>query len=94
LQIKPELMQLGTDWSETHLPYLIATPEKALIDTLYLSTRKNRRFSRLPEVDVTHTDFRIREFNRLLEQLPIPTRVLSAMRARWAALPIRSAIEL
>ncbi len=44
-QIKPELMKQGAYWSETHLPYLIAAPEKALLDTLNLSTRKNRRFA-------------------------------------------------
>jgi len=84
-QIKPELMTEGAEWSESHLPYLIATPEKALLDTLYLSTRKNRRFSRLPELDLTHSGFRQREFNRLMEQLPIPPRVLSAMKSRWSA---------
>lgn len=82
-QIKPELMQQGTVWSETHLPYLIATPEKALLDTLYLSTRKNRRFASLPELDVAQSAFRVRKFERLLDRLPIPTRVLSAMGARW-----------
>lgn len=85
-QIKPELMQQGTDWSETRLPYRIATPEKALIDTLYLSTRKNRRFARLPELDVTQSGFRVAEFDRFLDRLAIPTRILSAMRSRWAAL--------
>jgi predicted transcriptional regulator of viral defense system len=84
-QIKPELMTEGAEWSESHLPYLIATPEKALLDTLYLSTRKNRRFARLPELDLTHSGFRQREFNRLMEQLPIPPRVLSAMKSRWSA---------
>jgi len=82
-QIKPELMRQGTDWSATRLPYLIATPEKALLDTLYLSTRKNRRFARLPEVDVTLSEFRVPEFERLLKKLPLPTRILSAMRSRW-----------
>ena len=72
LQLKPGLMKQGTQWSESHLPYLIATAEKALIDTLYLSTRKNRRFARLPEVDIAQTAFRKREFERLLKQLPIP----------------------
>lgn len=86
LQLKPELMKQGTQWSESHLPYLIATAEKALIDTLYLSTRKNRRFARLPEVDITHTAFRNREFERLLKQLPIPSRISALMRARWEAL--------
>lgn len=86
LQLKPDLMKQGTQWSESHLPYLIATAEKALIDTLYLSTRKNRRFARLPEVDITHTAFRNREFERLLKQLPIPSRISALMRARWEAL--------
>ena len=85
-QIKPELMRQGAQWSESRLPYLIASAEKALVDTLYLSTRKNRRFARLPELDVTHSEFRQREFKRLLKQLPIPLRVLSAMESRWAAI--------
>ena len=86
LQIKPELMKQGTKWSDTHLPYLMATAEKALIDTLYLSTRKNRRFARLPEVDIRQTAFRKREFERLLNQLPIPPRILAVIRTRWEAL--------
>lgn len=81
-QIKPELMQQGIDWSETRLPYLIASAEKALLDTLYLSTRKNRRFARLPELDVVQSGFRQREFKRLMRELPIPKRVLSAMESR------------
>jgi len=89
-QIKPELMTQGTEWSETRLPYLLATPEKALLDTLYLSTRKSRRFSRLPEVDVVQSGFRVKEFERLLEQLPIPTRILSAMRSQWMAIQLFS----
>ena len=80
-QIKPELMRQGAEWSESRLPYLIASAEKALVDTLYLSTRKGRRFVRLPELDLTH--FRQREFKRLLKQLPIPLRVLSAMESKW-----------
>ena len=79
-------MKQGAKWSETHLPYLVATAEKALIDTLYLSTRKNRRFARLPEVEFTGTTFRKREFERLLKELPIPVRVLAAMRSRWEML--------
>ena len=86
LQIKPELMKQGTKWSDTHLPYLIATAEKALIDTLYLSTRKNRRFARLPEVDIRQTAFHKREFERLLNQSSIPPRISAAIRTRWEAL--------
>ncbi|MEN8205987.1 MAG: hypothetical protein ABFS24_08240 [Pseudomonadota bacterium] len=86
LQIKPELMKQGTKWSDTHLPYLMATAEKALIDTLYLSTRKNRRFVRLPEVDFRQTAFHKREFERLLKQLPTPPRISAAIWTRWEAL--------
>ena len=82
-QIKPELMHQGIDWSESRLPYLIASPEKGLVDTLYLSTRKNRRFARLPELDLVHSGFQQREYKRLIEQMPIPTRILSAMNSRW-----------
>jgi predicted transcriptional regulator of viral defense system len=84
-QIKPELMTKGSAWSESRLPYLIASAEKALIDTLYLSTRKSRRFARLPELDVTHSGFRPRDFKRLLKQLPIPLRIASAIDSRWSA---------
>lgn len=86
LQIKPELMKQGIKWSDTHLPYLIATAEKALIDTLYLSTRKNRRFASLPEVDIRLRSFRKREFERLLQLLPISIRISASMRARWETL--------
>jgi hypothetical protein len=82
-QIKPELMTQGVGWSESQLPYLLASAEKALLDTLYLATRKNRRFAHLPELDVTQSGFRVREFERLLNGLPIPTRILSAMRSKW-----------
>lgn len=85
-QIKPELMQQGIEWSEARLPYPIATPEKALLDTLYISTRKNQRFARLPELDIAHSGFRQREFKRLMQQLPIPKRVLSAMTSRWESI--------
>ncbi len=82
-QIKPELMTQGVDWSESQLPYLVASAEKALLDTLYLATRKNRRFARMPELDVMQSGFRSQEFGRLLDELPIPTRILSAMRSQW-----------
>ena len=82
-QIKPELMTQGVDWSESQLSYLVASAEKALLDTLYLATRKNRRFARMPELDVMQSGFRSQEFGRLLDELPIPTRILSAMRSQW-----------
>jgi len=80
-QIKPELMREGANWSDSHLPYLVATPEKALIDTFYIATRKNRRFASLPELDLALIDKKV--FERLLLELPIPSRIRSAMRSQW-----------
>lgn len=85
-RIKPELMQNGTEWSDTHQRYRIATKEKALLDVLYLPTRKNRRFASLPELDLAGSGFKRREFERLFRELPYPIRVRSAMQQRWERL--------
>lgn len=85
-RIKPELMRDGTEWSETRLPYQVAIREKALLDVLYLSTRKNRRFAHLPEVDLTDSGFRKRKFERLLATLDYTARIRSAIQSRWQAL--------
>ena len=83
LKLKPALLLDGVDWSDTRQPYLIATSEKALLDVFYQSTRKNRRFSSLPELDLTDSGFRVREFERLLRDLPYPARIRSAIESRW-----------
>ncbi|NNE59319.1 MAG: hypothetical protein HKN35_00305 [Woeseia sp.] len=85
LRIKPELMSDGVDWSDTHQPYLVASAEKALLDTLYIATRRNRRFASLPELDLEN-NFRRREFERLLKDLPYPLRIRSAISSRWHVL--------
>jgi predicted transcriptional regulator of viral defense system len=82
IQIKPELMQKHLTWSETQLPYLLATAEKALLDVLYISTRKNRRFIRIPELSLTSDLFNKRTFKKAFEQLPLSTRILNAMQLR------------
>ena len=41
----------GFDWYGKREDFLIASPEKALIDSLYLSSRKGKRFSFFPELD-------------------------------------------
>lgn len=86
LRMKPELMRVGVDWSETHQPYLIATREKALLDVLYISTRRNRRFRKMPELDLTDSGFDRRKFERLLRDSPFPVRIHSAVQARWQKL--------
>lgn len=50
-RISPGLFA-GFDWYGERQDFLVATPEKALFDSLYLSSRKGRRFSFLPEVDL------------------------------------------
>jgi len=47
----------------------MATPEKALLDCLYLSPAKSRLFAQLPELDLQQS-FDIREAKRLLKRLP------------------------
>jgi len=85
-QIKPELMQEGMVWSETQIPYLMATPEKALLDTLYLATRKGKRFNRLPELSFSKELFSKKVFTHLLESATLPERIRSAMQNRAAEL--------
>ena len=55
-RIKPEMMLSGIAFSETDPPYVIAIAEKALLDTLYISSRKGRRFASLPELDLSELD--------------------------------------
>lgn len=52
-QITPELFS-GFDWYRGgEGPFLIAEPEKALIDSLYLSAHKKKQFGHFPEMDLT-----------------------------------------
>lgn len=70
-QLHPRMMGEGVDWSDTPLPFRLASPEKALLDTFYLSTRKGRRFKVLPEIELS-TRFRKRELLRLARtQVPL-----------------------
>ena len=49
-QIAPALFD-GFDWYKGEGNFLIAEPEKALIDSLYLSGRKKKQFGVFPELD-------------------------------------------
>ena len=75
-------MQKHLTWSETQLPYLLATAEKALLDVLYISTRKNRHFIHRPELTLTSDLINKRTFKKLFKQLPLSTRLLNAMQLR------------
>lgn len=65
----------------------IATPEKAVFDTLYFSARKGRRFAFLPEVELS-AGFSHSEVERWIRQIShLPLR--TAVRIRWEALASR-----
>ena len=83
--LAPGLMTKGVVWSETRIPYRIATPEKALLDTLYISTRKGRRFRSLPELDLSRRRFRRTRFAALVRDIDNP-RIATAIERRFEAL--------
>jgi hypothetical protein len=78
--LAPGMMRHGVEWSETRIPYRIASSEKALLDTFYISLRRGRRFRSLPELDMK--PITKRSFLALLEDIEDP-RIASAIRARF-----------
>lgn len=56
IQIKPSFMMYGLEWKDT---FSLATPEKALLDSIYLSSRKGKRFYHLPEIDLSEINKKI-----------------------------------
>lgn len=65
IHLAPHMMKEGIRWSDGKSNYLIASPEKALLDTLYISTRKGNRFSSLPELDLE--DLNVKQLRRLIK---------------------------
>jgi len=63
-QLHPRMIREGVEWRDAPSPFRLASPEKALLDTFYLSTRKGRRFRALPEIELPSA-FRARELARL-----------------------------
>ena len=84
LRIQPAMMRQGIAASATEPPYNLATAAKALIDTLYIATRKRRRFASLPEVDMGEVDRA--ELQGLLDRQVRPGPIRSAIERRLAAL--------
>ncbi|NJD19756.1 MAG: hypothetical protein FIA95_10810 [Gemmatimonadetes bacterium] len=65
----------------------IASPEKALFDTMYFSARKGRRFAALPEIEVP-AGFSASEVDSWIDQIEyVPLR--TAVARRWDDLAIR-----
>ena len=84
LQIQPSMMVEGMAASATEPPYNLATAPKALLDTLYMATRRGRRFASLPEVDLDEVD--AQELRRLIRRQVTAKPIRRAVEARLAAL--------
>ena len=59
----------GFDWYKGNGSFLIAEPEKALIDSLYLSTRKKKQFGYFPELYFPKS-FNFKKAARWIDKIP------------------------
>ena len=84
LRVQPTMMRQGIDTSATEPPYNLATGAKALLDALYIATRRGRRFASLPEVDLNALDRA--ELERLLNKQVRAAPIRRASEKRLAAL--------
>jgi len=69
-RIDPRLFG-GFNWFGGRQQFLIASPEKALVDCLYLSTRRGRRFGLFPELDFPR-GFSARRARQWARRIPDP----------------------
>lgn len=74
------------EWSDSPQPFRIATLEKALLDTFYISTRRNRRFARLPELHLEDGGFSLRRYQALMEEHKLTRQIATAMQDRVDAM--------
>ncbi len=87
IQLSPNMFLEGINWAPTNstISYQIASPEKALLDMLYISTRKGNRFSSLPELDLTQ-NFSKKKFINLLNKCIPDKRLRTAIKSRFEKL--------
>ncbi|MBF0478440.1 MAG: type IV toxin-antitoxin system AbiEi family antitoxin domain-containing protein [Candidatus Omnitrophica bacterium] len=69
-QIAPVLFD-GFDWYKGEGSFLIAEPEKALIDSLYMSSRKKKQFGHFPELHFQPT-FSFKKAAEWVNHIPEP----------------------
>ena len=67
-QIAPAFFD-GFDWYKGEGNFLIAEAEKALVDILYLSSRKKKQFGSFPELDFP-SEFSFKKAARWVERIP------------------------
>ncbi len=61
----------GFNWYKGTGSFLIAEPEKALIDSLYLSARRKKQFGHFPELHFPES-FSLKKVNEWTEKVPDP----------------------
>jgi len=69
-QINPLFFD-GFGWYKGSGDFLIAEPEKALVDSLYLSTRKRRQYGHFPELHFPGT-FSSKKAKKWVDKIPEP----------------------
>lgn len=67
-QINPAIFD-GFDWYKGEGSFLIAEPEKALVDSLYLSSRKKKQFGHFPELHFP-SDFSFKKAAQWVKRIP------------------------
>ena len=67
-QIDPVIFD-GFDWYKEEGSFLIAEPEKALVDSLYLSSRKKKQFGHFPELSFP-PEFSFKKAVQWVERVP------------------------
>lgn len=67
-QIDPAIFD-GFDWYRGEGNFLVAEPEKALIDSLYLSSRKKKQFGHFPELHFP-PEFSFKKAARWVKRIP------------------------
>ena len=71
----------GFDWYKGSGSFLIAEPEKALIDSLYLSARKKRQFSYFPELYFSES-FSFKKAGKWIEKIS-NSRIRSSVKKKF-----------
>jgi hypothetical protein len=82
-QIQSDLL-VGSEPHGQFGSFEVATPAKAVFDTLYFSVRRGRRFSHLPELELT-SEFKPSQLNEWIRRIRYP-RLQVAVYTRWRQL--------
>lgn len=74
----------GWEPADQRWSYLLATPEKAIFDSIYISVRKGRQFARFPELTLP-PEFSEEALVAWIDKLGSPS-IRTAVKTRWGSL--------